>query len=68
MLSTRRRIPGTRATDYLALLALLGPRGARRIDEVIACRGALWERLLEPFLLAALNTEPEPDRRPWPGR
>jgi len=40
------RIPGTRAADYLALLALLGPRGVRRIDEVIACRGALWDRLL----------------------
>ena len=58
VLSPSRRIPGTRAADYLALLALLGRQGGRRIDEVLTCRGALWERLLEPFLLAALNTAP----------
>jgi squalene-associated FAD-dependent desaturase len=29
------------------------------MDEVIRCRGNLWERLLRPLLLAALNTEPE---------
>ncbi|MBA3811696.1 MAG: FAD-dependent oxidoreductase [Caulobacteraceae bacterium] len=58
VLSPRRRIPGTRAADYLALLALTGPQGARRIDQAMARRGPLWERLLEPFLLAALNTEP----------
>jgi squalene-associated FAD-dependent desaturase len=55
--SEARRVPGTHAADYLALLALLTPQGARRIDEVLACRGPLWDRLLEPFLLAALNTE-----------
>jgi hydroxysqualene dehydroxylase len=54
-----RRVPGSRAVDYLALGALLTSRGDRRIDEVIACRGPLWERLLEPFLLAALNTNPK---------
>jgi hypothetical protein len=35
----------------------MAPHAGRRIDEVIACRGALWDRLIEPFLLAALNTE-----------
>jgi squalene-associated FAD-dependent desaturase len=57
--SQARRAPDTRAVDYLALLALLAPHRQRRIDEVIACRGPLWERLLEPFLLATLNTEPK---------
>jgi squalene-associated FAD-dependent desaturase len=57
VLSPRRRVPGTRAADYLALAALMAPHAGRRIDEVIACRGALWDRLIEPFLLAALNTE-----------
>jgi hypothetical protein len=33
------------------------PQGSRRIDQVLPCRGALWDRLLEPFLLAALNTD-----------
>ncbi len=33
------------------------PQGERTIGEAIACEGPLWDRLLEPFLLAALNTE-----------
>ncbi len=57
VLSPRRRVPKTRAADYLALAALMAPHAGRRIDEVIACRGPLWDRLIEPFLLAALNTE-----------
>ena len=54
-----RRVPGTKPTDYARLAALVVAGPARRIDEVIPCKGALWERLLRPFLLAALNTEPE---------
>jgi hydroxysqualene dehydroxylase len=54
-----RRVPGTKPTDYARLAALLAAGPARRVDEVISCKGALWERLLRPFLLAALNTEPE---------
>ncbi|HUZ12200.1 MAG TPA: hydroxysqualene dehydroxylase HpnE [Caulobacteraceae bacterium] len=57
-LSSRRRVPGTKARDHLALLALLGPQGRRRLGEAIACEGPLWERLIEPLMLAALNIEP----------
>ncbi len=57
VLSSGRRVPGTKAADYLALARMLLPQGERRIDEAIACEGPLWDRLLEPFLLAALNTE-----------
>jgi squalene-associated FAD-dependent desaturase len=53
-----RRVPGTGPADYARLAALLTASPARRIDEVIPCEGTLWERLLRPFLLAALNTEP----------
>ncbi len=64
VLSPSRRVPGSRGADYLTLLALmrtplLRARGEARVDEVIACAGPLWERMLEPFLLAALNTEPQ---------
>lgn len=53
--SPARRVPGTTAGDYLALGGLLlGKAGAR----VKPGRGRLWERLMHPFLLAALNTEP----------
>jgi squalene-associated FAD-dependent desaturase len=57
MLARTRRVPDTRLTEYLELVKLLraGPRA--RIDETLACRGVLWERLIEPFLVAALNTE-----------
>ncbi|MGA0603105.1 hydroxysqualene dehydroxylase HpnE [Caulobacter sp. KR2-114] len=59
VLSPARRVPGTRAADYLALAGLLAPQGDRRVDQAIACEGPLWDRLLESFLLAALNTDPK---------
>jgi squalene-associated FAD-dependent desaturase len=58
LLSPARRVPGTRAADYLALGRLLTASRSDRIDQVVSCRGALWDRLMEPFLLAALNTAP----------
>lgn len=57
--SAKRRVPGTKAADYLQLRKLLMPRRGARVDETIATKGALWDRLLGPFLLAALNTPPE---------
>jgi squalene-associated FAD-dependent desaturase len=58
LLDASRRVPDAGVGEYLAIAALLPRRRDRRIDEAIACRGAVWERLLGPFLLAALNTEP----------
>ena len=57
VLSPRRRVPGTRATDYLGLAPLTRLQPGRRVDQAMRCEGVLWERLMEPFLLAALNTE-----------
>ena len=54
-----RRVPGTTPGDYLSLAALLSPPRGRRMDQVIRCEGRLWDALLQPFLLAVLNTEPE---------
>jgi len=56
--SPERRVAGTRLADYLPLLALIAPPKGRRISEVMACRGVLWDRLIGPFLLGALNTDP----------
>jgi hydroxysqualene dehydroxylase len=53
-----RRVPGTRVRDYLALLCLLRAAPGATIGSVIDCKGPLYERLLGPFLLATLNTEP----------
>ena len=55
----RRRVAGTGPADYLGLASLLHPPAGRRIDQVLACRGPVWERLMDPFLLAVLNTRPE---------
>ena len=57
LFSAKRRVPGTRPTDYLSLLPLLRPQPGRKVSEALACRGVLWDRLIDPFLLAALNTD-----------
>ena len=54
-----RRVPGTRASDYLGLLPLLWPKAGQSLGQVLSGQGALWDRLMQPFLLAVLNTEPE---------
>jgi squalene-associated FAD-dependent desaturase len=57
--SPRRRVPGSRAADYLGLAGLLWPGADKRVDQAIPARGPVWERLMAPFLLAALNIQPE---------
>jgi squalene-associated FAD-dependent desaturase len=54
----KRRVPGTRPSDYLALARLLWPPRGKTVGEVIACHGPLYARLVEPLLLAALNIAP----------
>jgi hydroxysqualene dehydroxylase len=55
-----RRVPDTRARDYLGALGLLGrPRKDASIASVMDCHGLLYERLWRPVLLAALNTDPK---------
>lgn len=56
--SSGRRVPGTKALDYLSILRLLRARPDAPIGTVMNCSGLLYERLWRPFLLAALNTEP----------
>jgi squalene-associated FAD-dependent desaturase len=59
VLSPARRVPETAACDYLKFALLLRRNPGKRVVDVIGCGGPLWERLLQPFLLAALNTAPE---------
>ncbi|MDF0487288.1 hydroxysqualene dehydroxylase HpnE [Sphingomonas sp. H39-1-10] len=56
--SKTRRVPGTTARDYLRLAALTSGKRGQTVADRIETRGVLWERLLEPVLLAALNTAP----------
>jgi squalene-associated FAD-dependent desaturase len=57
--SDRRRVPGTHAKDYAAYAPLLWANRNQTIGQAVKDRGVLWRRLMRPFLLSALNTEPE---------
>jgi phytoene dehydrogenase-like protein len=50
--------PGTRAPDYLPLVRLLWPAPGKTLGEIMACSGPAYERVMQPFLLAALNIDP----------
>jgi squalene-associated FAD-dependent desaturase len=58
ILSASRRVPGTRARDYLPLLALRGIRDDRSVAAVLP-PGRLMHRLIEPLAIAALNAPPD---------
>jgi squalene-associated FAD-dependent desaturase len=57
VLAKDRRVPGTRAAAYLQLARLLRA-GSQPVDAVVPASGALWERFVEPVMLAVLNTPP----------
>ncbi|HEX3367563.1 hydroxysqualene dehydroxylase HpnE [Phenylobacterium sp.] len=59
ILSPSRGVPGAKFTDFLAMAGLLRAKPGQRVDEAVRCQGPVWERLMRPFLLAALNAEPE---------
>lgn len=52
------RVPGTHALDYLPLSRLMWAGRDRAVGEVVRFTGPLYERLVRPLLLAALNIEP----------
>jgi squalene-associated FAD-dependent desaturase len=56
--SSRRRVPGTGARDYLELLRLFLLRNDMPPATVLRRRGVAYQRLWRPFFLAALNTDP----------
>jgi hydroxysqualene dehydroxylase len=58
ILDPARRLPGTRAFDYAPLARLLWARPGKSVGETIPCKGLLYQRLVEPLLLAALNIDP----------
>ena len=53
-----RRVPDTDLSDYLALMPLIWAGSGRRIGTTIPCEGTLYQRLVQPLLLAALNVDP----------
>jgi hydroxysqualene dehydroxylase len=53
-----RRVPQTAVVDYLPLVRLAWTSADKRIGEVMNCTGPIYDRLLAPLLLAALNISP----------
>lgn len=58
ILDRRRRVPGTTPRDYLAVARLLWASAQQSVGDLLPCRGPLYERLMHPLLLAALNIDP----------
>jgi squalene-associated FAD-dependent desaturase len=53
-----RRVPQTGVVDYLPLARLMFGTADRAIADVMNCSGPIYERMLRPLLLAALNIDP----------
>jgi hydroxysqualene dehydroxylase len=53
-----RRVPDTGLLDYLALMPLIWAAQSKLVGDAIPCKGTLYERLVQPLLLAALNVDP----------
>jgi hydroxysqualene dehydroxylase len=53
-----RRVPDTGLSDYLALMPLIWSSPERLVGDAIPCKGVLYQRLVQPLLLAALNVDP----------
>lgn len=54
--ASSRRVPGTRALDYLALLRFRRAKATDRVTDVVKEGHPLFLRLIEPFAVAVLNT------------
>jgi hydroxysqualene dehydroxylase len=59
VLSADRRVPGARLGEYAALLKLARAPASATVADTIDRTGTLFRRLLEPLVVAVLNTEVE---------
>jgi squalene-associated FAD-dependent desaturase len=53
-----KRVPDTTPGDYLAMAPLLWANNSDLVGDKIKCEGPLYDRLVQPLLLAALNIDP----------
>jgi hydroxysqualene dehydroxylase len=58
VLDESRRVPDTGVLDYLKLAPLVWASTSRKVGDAIPCNGTLYQRLVQPLLLAALNVDP----------
>ncbi len=55
----KRRIPGTKASDYLSVLKMMRAGGDQTVAEALNTNPVLFRRFWEPLAVATLNTETE---------
>jgi squalene-associated FAD-dependent desaturase len=53
-----RRVPDTTVGDYLALAPMIWAGADALVGKTVKCEGMLYDRLVQPLLLAALNVDP----------
>jgi squalene-associated FAD-dependent desaturase len=53
-----RRVPDTGLFDYLKLAPIVWAGADKLVGNTIPCDGTLYQRLVQPLLLAALNCDP----------
>jgi len=53
-----RRVPDTGLFDYLKLAPVIWAGADKLVGDTIPCEGTLYQRLVQPLLLAALNCDP----------
>jgi hydroxysqualene dehydroxylase len=53
-----RRVPDTGLFDYLKLAPIIWAGAGKLVGDTIPCDGTLYQRLVQPLLLAALNCDP----------
>lgn len=58
LFDSTRRVPDTALSDYLALTPLVWAGVDKLVGKTIPCEGTLYQRLVQPLLLAALNVDP----------
>jgi hydroxysqualene dehydroxylase len=58
VLDKSRRVPNTSLSDYFALAPLIWASPGKLVGDTIPCSGTLYDRLVQPLLLAALNVDP----------
>jgi hydroxysqualene dehydroxylase len=58
LFDANRRVPDTSIGDYLALMPLIWAKTSDLVGDKIKCEGVLYQRLVQPLLLAALNVDP----------
>jgi squalene-associated FAD-dependent desaturase len=58
ILNPKRRVPGSRLGEYFRIAPLLLARRNDTVGDRMRCEGALYERLIRPLMVAALNVEP----------